>query len=332
MSILSEFCEYRKAFSDFMISIIIPVYNVEKYLPMCMDSVLQQTNEDFECILVDDGSTDSSGEICDHYAKKDLRIKVLHKENHGVSSARNIGIDAAKGQYIMFIDSDDFIESVMLEVLLKDIREYDVDIACCDFFERNMGSNIVTCEVLSTDDALKKLLVNEICFGNYNKLFKKECIGTNRFNTDITHGEDLLFNVLVMQDAERISYNKKGLYHHVYRIGSASQQFTTNRFSELKTKAIIADELKGRVEIKPWVDLNYSRTLIGIAKNICKTTNLSDTSYYDYIRKLIMQDRLLYKRNKLATRKEVLEARIYTCNMLLPYILHKIHSWITGVE
>ena len=113
------------------VSIIVPVYKVGPYLAKCIDSILSQTLTDFELILVDDGSPDSCGEICDGYAKKDERIKVIHKQNGGLSSARNAGLDIAKGEYIGFVDSDDYIEHDMYEFLYKNSVQYDTDIACC---------------------------------------------------------------------------------------------------------------------------------------------------------------------------------------------------------
>ena len=101
------------------ISIIVPIYNVEKYLSRCVDSILNQTFTDFELILVDDGSTDNSGKICDEYAEKDCRIKVIHKDNWGVSSARNVGLENSVGEYIMFCDSDDFVEKNAVSVAEK---------------------------------------------------------------------------------------------------------------------------------------------------------------------------------------------------------------------
>jgi glycosyltransferase involved in cell wall biosynthesis len=106
------------------ISIIVPVYNTEKYLRRCLDSIVAQTFKDYECIIVDDGSTDGSAAICDEYEKKDSRFKVLHKENEGVSAARNVGIEYAEGEFITFVDSDDYLSSVYLRDLY-DNKEYD---------------------------------------------------------------------------------------------------------------------------------------------------------------------------------------------------------------
>lgn len=111
------------------ISIIVPVYKVEPYLRKCLDSILAQTFTNFEVILVDDGSPDNSGKICDEYAIKDSRVRVIHKENGGLSSARNAGIDIAQGKYLGFVDSDDYIAEDMYEVLYENLKFYDADIS-----------------------------------------------------------------------------------------------------------------------------------------------------------------------------------------------------------
>lgn len=112
-----------------IISVVVPVYNVEKYLPECIDSIISQTYSNIEIILIDDGSTDSSGNICDNYSKKDKRIKVIHKENTGLSDSRNLGINLSKGNLITFIDSDDIIDKNMLEVLYKNMKKEKADIS-----------------------------------------------------------------------------------------------------------------------------------------------------------------------------------------------------------
>ena len=123
---------------DSLVSVIVPVYKVEKYLSKCLDSIVNQTYKNLEIILVDDGSPDNSGKICDEYAQKDSRIKVIHKENGGLSSARNAGLDIATGEYIAFADSDDSVHLDFVEKLYRAIKEENADIACCsveDFIE-----------------------------------------------------------------------------------------------------------------------------------------------------------------------------------------------------
>lgn len=125
-----------------LISVIVPVYNVEKYLEKCVQSIINQTYENLEIILVDDGATDNSGKICDEFAKKDSRIKVIHKENGGLSDARNFGLDIATGKYISFIDSDDFVNKRLFEILHKEIIKNDYDIAFCDYFKFFENDNV----------------------------------------------------------------------------------------------------------------------------------------------------------------------------------------------
>lgn len=147
-----------------MISIIVPVYNVEKYVRKCLDSVVNQAYKDLEILIVDDGSTDGSGKICDEY-KKDDRVKVFHTENRGLSAARNYGIDRAHGEWIGFVDSDDWIEPDMYEVLLKSALETDADIVECgvytEYSNKAIGSKKRNALILGSD-AIQALLKHKI--------------------------------------------------------------------------------------------------------------------------------------------------------------------------
>ena len=148
------------------ISIIVPVYKVEKYLKKCVDSILAQTFTDFELILVDDGSPDDSGKICEEYAEKDARVRVLHKENGGLSSARNAGIEVAKGKYLGFIDSDDYIAEDMYELLYNTIIKEDADLSICGIYDVYEGKAPIvkpTIEkVVSAEEALLLILQGNI--------------------------------------------------------------------------------------------------------------------------------------------------------------------------
>ena len=179
------------------ISIIVPVYNVEKYLRKCVDSILNQTFKDFELILVDDGSIDTSGKICDEYNLKDNRIKVIHKENGGLSSARNAGLDIAQGEYIGFVDSDDWIELDMYEELYKICKENDTDVGIVGInyggaSEKKKSKKI---EIYSNKLILDDLVYNkgkEITWPAWNKLWLKKVIGESRFKEGRIY-EDGLF-------------------------------------------------------------------------------------------------------------------------------------------
>lgn len=171
-----------------MISVIIPVFNVEEFLEKCINSVISQTYTELEIILVDDGSTDNSGKICDEYAKKDDRIKVIHKQNEGQGVARNYALDICKGDYIAFVDSDDYIELDMFEIMLKAIDSDNYDIAICGvkFLECETGrirSIAFTDSVISGDsDLLIQRYLTGKCFSvMWNKLYKAQLFENLRF-------------------------------------------------------------------------------------------------------------------------------------------------------
>lgn len=197
------------------ISVIVPVYNVEKFIRRCLDSIINQTLKDLEIILVDDGSTDNSGVICDEYAKLDNRITVIHKENGGLSSARNIGLDFAKGDWIAFVDSDDYIDYKMYEVLYKNAEKNNCDISVC-YFEyinqkgislynanKKLGINGIYDENEFLSFLYKNSETNLICVCVWNKLYKKEIFRELRFKEIIHEDEEIL---------NRIYLNKHFIY------------------------------------------------------------------------------------------------------------------------
>lgn len=161
------------------LSVILTVYNVEKYLKRCIDSIIKQTYKDFELILVDDGSIDNSSKICDKFCKQDKRIKVIHKENGGVSSARNAGLDIAEGDYISFIDSDDYIEVDMFKKLIQIMIENNADIAQCNFKvvckNEKMIKNKIYKDVKVGDRYVALNEIIDVPFSNvvWNKIYKK---------------------------------------------------------------------------------------------------------------------------------------------------------------
>ena len=218
---------------NFKISVIVPVYNVEKYINRCVDSIINQTYKNLEIILVDDGSPDNCGKICDEYAKKDGRIKVVHKENGGVSSARNIGLDIATGDYIGFIDSDDYIELDMFECLVNSIIKYNLDICECNFIiEEKNNISYVKCKyenILENRDIIKNYLSDNIRPETCNKLYKKEFFDDIRFDTTMILGEDAFINYQIMKRAMKIYNINQYKYHYVKREGSATSYFINKK-------------------------------------------------------------------------------------------------------
>lgn len=210
---------------EITVSVIIPVYNVEKYLEKCVSSVEAQKLPGVEIILVDDGSKDSSGEICDRLALGDDRIRVIHKENGGLSDARNRGMDLAEGKYLLFLDSDDYLEDQALELLYGMAERDGSEIAIGGIIDRYAGSeNVQSPEIIeftcSGSEALGKMLAgNGIPGSACNKLFLRSLLAGKSFIKGRTY-EDAFFLPEVMPDAEKVSVTTRPTYDYVHRSGS----------------------------------------------------------------------------------------------------------------
>ena len=208
-----------------MISVIIPVYNVEEYLDDCLTSVLAQTYSNLEILLINDGSTDNSGVICDKYAQTDSRIKVFHKENGGVSSARNIGLENATGQYIAFVDPDDWIEPNMYETIITQFEKSDVDAVFCGYWENfsdEVKRNPVIHmpekhDIVSGRDALYQCLIkmeDGYFTSVWNKVFKTEFVNQQDILFEpFLIGEDEVWLAKILPEAKNIFLINKPLYH-----------------------------------------------------------------------------------------------------------------------
>lgn len=208
------------------ISVIVPVYNTEQYLPRCIDSILSQTFTDFELLLIDDGSKDSSGKICDEYAAKDSRIRVFHKENGGVSSARNLGLDNSQGEWIIFVDSDDWIESLLIDSCINLIQKHPkIDIIRYGYYEEK-SSNKYTIRNSKENEITSSLpyffeKCNNYGYWGYiwNTAFRKELISELRFNENINWCEDHIFTYKYFIKCKSMFLLSLPLYHYQYRQG-----------------------------------------------------------------------------------------------------------------
>ena len=201
------------------ISIVIPVYKAEKYLSRCLESFLSQTFKDFEILLINDGSPDNSAVICEEYARKDARIRVIHKVNGGVSSARQCGIDHALGEYTIHADPDDWVESTMLEELYCRAVEDDADLVICDFVYENRKKTLYSSQepsVLSSDIVLEELLSQRLHGSCCNKLIRSRCYKDNNicFPQNVNLWEDLWFICELLPYIKIISYISTAYYHY----------------------------------------------------------------------------------------------------------------------
>ena len=202
-----------------MISVIVPIYKAEQTLRRCVDSLLAQTHSDFELLLVDDGSPDGSGAICDEYAAKDSRVRVFHKDNGGVSSARQVGLDHSRGEYLIHVDSDDWVSPRMLEELYRKAVSDDADMVICDYYlDDGHHQEYVRQQPTSLDSAsvLRELFCHLEGFC-WNKLVRRSCCQSYgvRFPHDLFLCEDLYFNASLLKHPIKVSYLPMAFYHYV---------------------------------------------------------------------------------------------------------------------
>lgn len=218
-----------------LISVIVPVYNVEEYLPRCVDSILAQTYKNLEIILVDDGTKDASDKICDEYAAKDPRVKVIHKENGGLSSARNAGIDIARGEYLGFVDSDDWIEPEMYEQMLALTQKYDVKLVCAgryDFSSRTGKKTVGLCppkeEVITGMELLGRVFTwNQCDSAAWDKLYHRSLFEEIRYPLGQI-SEDVAVVYKLAELVDRVAMCDKPFYNYYHRPDS----ITTAKLSE----------------------------------------------------------------------------------------------------
>lgn len=222
----------KKQDNDELISIIVPVYKVEQFLVNCIDSILAQTYRNIEIVLVDDGSPDTCGEICDEYTRLDSRVQVLHKENGGLSDARNAGLKVANGEYVTFIDSDDVVDTQFVERLYESIKRNNADIAICEYVhvEEDYGEipSIIIPQInesiYSNDDMLTKLYHHEehgLEFVAWGKLYRKTLFDNNdiKYPVGKIH-EDLFTTYKLVYYSNKITYLRENLYCYRNRQGS----------------------------------------------------------------------------------------------------------------
>lgn len=228
-----------------LLSVIVPVYNVESYLNQCVESILSQSHTELELILVDDGSPDRSGSMCDEWAAKDCRVRVIHKENGGVCSARNAGLDAARGEYIAFVDSDDWLDTGMYETMM----EQSCDIVLCDCVKEHPGSQELYSHAIRPGFYDRKQLETEYfphllmmehveypaTISNWVMVFRRELAQDIRYLSGVRYSEDLLFGAQLMYRAKSFCYLKgQAFYHYRMNPASATHQFVPDKWKDYR--------------------------------------------------------------------------------------------------
>lgn len=259
------------------ISIIVPVYNVEKYLRRCLDSIVAQTFTDWECICVDDGSPDNSGKILDEYAVKDKRFVIIHKENGGVSSARNAGLDIARGEYVTFCDSDDWVEADWLLVQYTDIVSEDFDVCICGFYGKGKQKRKVLNQI-----AAKTSIFAQNGIGGYSflRLIRRKNIDIVRYDTSIAYLEDSEFFYRLFDNCDKILWTNKPLYHYENNPESVTRVCSISR-AAVTGVTILEKLFVNEKEKKIRNNLNFQRKSLRLY--LCTLYLIGSNDCYDVI-------------------------------------------------
>lgn len=261
-----------------LLSVIVPVYNVEEYLEKCVDSILNQTYRNLEVILVNDGSRDSSGSICDALAGKDSRIRVIHKENGGLSSARNVGIEAASGEYITFVDSDDWIERDAYEHLMGLMERYQAELVCGGNYdvngetgERTLGVCPQKEEAVTAEEFVGRMFLWDGCDSSVcDKIFHRSLLETFRFPEGRVC-EDVAITYKIVLSAKGAVFSERPFYNYYHRVGSISRavEITENSFHFSQHTAVIYDYIrKNHPAIEPQARYLRVKSLSHILLNL----------------------------------------------------------------
>ena len=316
---------------DPMISVIVPVYNVSKYLDRCMQSLVDQTYRNLEIILVDDGSTDNSGVLCDLWAEKDSRIRVIHRKNNGLSQARNTGLDAATGEYITFVDSDDILSPHLCQVLYNSMGG-SADISICDaehiFEDKPYAFSVTDRQVIMTaQEAIHQLWYQKSFLPSaWGKLYRRELFEDNQFTVgrifeDIDIMHELFF------DAKRIVYNRSRLYGYVHRAGSITTKAFCPRDLDI---LLVADKILTFTEDKP--QLRSAAEAYSVTAALRVYLNAPQTEEFtqgirlsqqllDWYGKKVLADPNIRKKNRWALRL------YFYCRPLMRFSYKFINRW-----
>ncbi|WP_455719406.1 glycosyltransferase family 2 protein [Agathobacter sp.] len=315
-----------------MISVIVPVYNVEKYLEKCIESILHQTYKDFELVLIDDGSSDSSGIICDEYGDRD-NIVIVHKTNGGLADARNRGIEISRGDYITFIDSDDYIRSDYLETLYEVLCKTDVDIVISNFINIHEGKNItqnITKNLeygrISKSECYRRMLLQDgIDVSSTAKLYSKRIFDAVRFKKGQLY-EDINIISDVVERATNIAITNYAGYFYLQRLGSIMySEFKTERLVLLDATNRLINLMKERypenVEAAMYRDIYCTFHLLGRSIVDNKYTKISST-----LRKKIINNRTFIFNSCLFDNKERIATLILLAGLPVYKFFWKIYD------
>lgn len=319
---------------DCLVSVIVPIYNVEEYIKKTVESIINQDYKRMEIILVDDGSPDSCPQIVDELKQQDDRIVVVHKKNGGVSSARNAGLDIAKGDYIVFVDGDDWLEPNCVSYLLSLVIDYKCEIG----LNKNQISDYNTkssnrVSIISSEKAIEWLYLGKIDVAVWNKIFDRTFIDKNRirFNETIWYGEGMLFNIICLQEVKQVVLGEMGVYHQVSNPNSAMRKFDlNNQYCGIRSLELQKQYWKkvNKAIINSW-NLHRRDYNISIMLGLVKTDN-------ECSNERIFENCALQLRNNLkyAMMADISIARklMYILWAISPYMMSNYHKKKNGLK
>ena len=323
-----------------LISVIVPIYNVEKYIKKAVDCIVRQTYDNIEIILVDDGSTDNCGLICDEYYKKDNRIKVIHKENGGASEARNAGIEIAKGEYFAFIDPDDWIENNMIEVLYNNIKKYDADISICEYVKENIKGKVLKkknetkeIQIFNKKNSLYELITQKnITNHPWNKLYKKKLFSEIRYPKGKLL-EDISTTYKLFENSNKIVYQNISLYHYIKRGSSALGSMTEKGINDLED----ATFSRNKYLLNKYPDL-YDIITIDNLRNVKSLYYFSIFGNYNKLyrslkfKKYYNEYKTIYKKYKSKIQEDKKSIRLFYTSKNVYILWIHIKKWINRVR
>lgn len=309
----------------YLVTVVVPIYNVEAYLDECINSILEQSYSNLEIILVDDGSLDSSGEICDFYAAQDNRIRVIHKVNGGLSSARNSGIEIANGDFIAFVDSDDYIHPKMIEGMIDLACLYGVSIVCCDYTSVEFTDNKSVVEVLDNRTAICRLFDDSgfKCFA-WNKIYRRDLFKDIRYPQGKLY-EDIQTTYKLFKIVDKIIYTKDKLYYYRIRENSISRYKFSERDSDLleAIHSVMNDSNLLRIANEDLKVGYMGYYLWYIKKGIAAGANITD-SYYE-LNRIVKENYLsLFTHKNISLKKRIQLFLVGFCPKIYKQLLRRV--------
>lgn len=304
-----------------LISIVIPVYKVEKFLDRCVESVVNQTYMNLEIFLIDDGSPDNCPKMCDEWAEKDSRIKVIHLENAGVANARNTALKQASGDYIGFVDGDDYVEPDMYQQLVELALKYDADITFCSYQINDESRGNAVCTEIPKAEALKNVLLGEYEYGVlWNKLFKSSVVKGLEM-PPLKCSQDLPYNYFAIKNADKFAKTELKLYHYYQNEASTMHSsFSRSKYDAVKARKILIADAPSEFKSYAIYDLVLS---LYVFLNLSLMTNQCNDMLSDVRKEILFYKKDIMK-SDLFSKKEKLKTLILSSGVSIYKIVLKI--------